>query len=761
MTTSSAKIGLQVFAIVLAAWLGALPARADQIGYNRDIRPILSDKCFACHGPDDEDREAGLRLDVRQDAVDAGALEPGDPDASLLIERIASDDADVVMPPPSAGKPLRASEKQLLREWVAQGASYQRHWALEPVRQAVVPIVSDPAWCRTPVDRFILERLDARGLKPSDEADRYTLIRRVYLDLIGLLPSPSEVDAFVQDGSADAYERVVDGLLASQHYGERWGRHWLDQARYADSNGYTFDNERQMWPYRDWVINALNADVPFDQFTIEQLAGDLLPDATTDQLIATGFHRNTLINEEGGTDHEQFRVESVIDRTNTTGSVWLALTVGCAQCHHHKFDPIRQEDYYALYAFFNSTEDKNNVGPQVIVQDPYADRISEIDTQLAGLRDAGQVPPAPDTAQASIQMLLKEQAGLEAKRVRSMVMRELGERRPTHVLIRGDFLRPGQPVQPQPLADVHPAAGISPNPNRLDLARWLVDSEHPLTPRVAVNRAWEKYFGSGIVETVEDFGSQGSVPTHPELLDWLARHFVSSGWSLKQLHRLIVTSAVYRQSSARRDELQAVDPMNQLLGRQNRLRVDAEIVRDLALCAAGHLTRQVGGAPVFPPQPAGVYDFTQKKKDWITSEGADRYRRTLYTFFYRSAPHPLLSTFDAPRFNVTCTRRGRSNTPLQSLMIANDAGLHELAEGLAERVIGQGDCDAERIELAFRLCLCRPPDDQEVAFLAEFLREQQDKFRTVGPAECADPVRAGWIATSRVLMNLDEFITRE
>lgn len=744
----------------IAVSLLAASAWSDEVTYNRDVRPILSDKCFACHGPDDEDREADLRLDIRPDAIEAGALEPGDSDASELVMRIASDDPDTMMPPPSANKPLSETEKQTLRQWVAAGAEYQRHWAFEPLEDVEVPTVRETSWCRTPIDAFILRALDREGLSPSPQADRHTLIRRVYLDLIGLLPSPDQVDSFVNDDSPRAYERLIDSLLESKHYGERWGRHWLDQARYADSNGYTFDNARTMWPYRDWVINAINSDMPFDQFTIEQLAGDLLPEPTMDQLIATGFHRNTLINEEGGTDDEQFRVESVIDRTNTTGSVWLALTVGCAQCHHHKFDPISQQDYYGLYAFFNSTEDKNNRGPEVIARDPHADRIREIDQEIAALKaavkkkpadpkviewtalhavghdaDSGAqfeslndqsllvsganavedayhiryeiepqqiaalrldvlpheslpkkgpgrasngnfvladiqlkdakgnliplnkfanadysqnghhvsravdndphtgwaintngkgnvahwahvtlkepttideashlqltlsfwqgtqpynlgrflvsvspgVPPGEDPAQAKIVALATDRKAVEAKRTKAMVMRELSNPRPSHVLIRGDFLRPGDPVTPRTLSDLHPMAGESETLNRLDLARWIVDSANPITPRVVVNRVWQKYFGTGIVETVEDFGSQGSPPTHPELLDWMARQFVASGWSMKQLHRLIVTSAVYRQASTSRGELTAADPLNKLLGRQHRLRVDSTL----------------------------------------------------------------------------------------------------------------------------------------------------------------------------------------
>ncbi|MGI9474690.1 MAG: PSD1 and planctomycete cytochrome C domain-containing protein [Rubripirellula sp.] len=935
--TSRFTVLIFAFQIVMALSLRA----DDELQYNRDIRPILSDKCFACHGPDDEERQADLRLDVREDAIRSGAIEPENAGESLLMERITSSDPDEIMPPPSSGT-LSEADRETLRRWIDAGGEYQRHWAYEPIQSVAPPDVKDSNWCRNPIDRFVMRKLEDAGVAPSDEADRRTLIRRLYLDLIGLLPTPKQVEAFLHDDSPNAYESLVDALLRSDHYGERWGRHWLDQARYADSNGYTFDNARTMWPYRDWVVRAINDDMPFDQFTLEQLAGDLLPKPTLSQLTATGFHRNTLINEEGGTDDEQFRVESVIDRTNTTGTVWLALTVGCAQCHNHKFDPISQEDYYGLFAFFNSTQDKNNRGPEVSIEDPNADDIREIETRLAKLRDAkaneekpaakiemnwrtlepvnaladsgasfetlednsllvsgensledtyhidfavspqmiasvrlavlphpslprggpgrasngnfvlvdvslrdgkdnelplqsiatadysqpghdvsravdrdlktgwaintnqkgnvehwanfvlqdsvsfetpaqlrltlrsrqgskpynvgrfkllcsSETPPETDRHAALIESLVDEKKRLEAKRVKSMVMREMESPRDTHLLVRGDFLRPGKRVMPSTLAQLHPPLAESHSGNRLDLARWIVDTANPLTPRVVVNRTWQKYFGHGIVETVEDFGAQGSPPSHPELLDWLANEFVSGGWSRKQLHRQIVTSAVYRQASVTRKELVSVDSLNRLLGRQNRLRVDAEIVRDLALSASGKLTTKVGGPSVYPPQPEGVYAFTQKKKAWPTSVGEDRYRRTMYTFFYRSSPHPMLTTFDTPRFNVTCTRRSRSNTPLQSLMVANDPGMFELAEALADRVLEERDDDESRLRHAMELCLCRPPEKNEAEFLLSFLQNQQSTNAT----NDQDNDRYAWTAVARVLMNLDEFITRE
>jgi hypothetical protein len=643
------------------------------------------------------------------------------------------------------------------------------HWAFQPLRRSAVPPTSG-GWVRNPIDAFVLTRLSKEGLKPAPEAERVTLLRRLALDLTGLPPTPAEVDAFVNDRRSDAYERQVGRLLASPHYGERWGRHWLDLARYADSNGYSIDSPRTIWPYRDWVINALNKDMPFDQFTIEQLAGDLLPDATREQQIATGFHRNTLINEEGGIDPEQFRVEAVLDRVNTTASVWLGLTLGCAQCHNHKYDPFRQSEYYQMFAFFNNQDEAN---------------------LPLGMPDPN---PAPKRF---------KKGGLT-----TMVLRERATPRQSHVLRGGDFTHPGAKVSPG-TPDVLPplfqkdeggrmkdesepkgkgwfySSFILPpssfQPTRLDLAHWLIRPDQPLTARVIVNRVWGQYFGIGLVETENDFGTRGTPPSHPELLDWLACEFMRQGWSMKALHRLIVTSATYRQSSRARADLETIDPRNRLLARQARLRLDAEIIRDVALAASRLLDGRVGGPSVHPPQPDGIYKFTQVPRPWKTSTGPDRFRRGLYTFFQRSAPYPALTVFDAPDANSACTRRGRSNTPLQALTLLNDSAFLELARGLAERVLREGpDRDPDRLRYAFRLCLAREPSPAEAKRLETFLHLQLEEFRAapeaaqallatwgkdeVGPPPPPDagmPRRAAWTAVARVLLNLDEFITRE
>lgn len=1015
------------FPLALVCVLIPVHTRAEdgKLRFNRDVRPLLSEYCFHCHGPDAKGRKADLRLDTRDGATNQRkeggvAVLPGRPEQSLLLQRMTHPESDEIMPPPETKKHPTQAEIALLRRWIAEGAEYEAHWAFLPVKPVKPPEVSASGWVHNPIDAFILHGLEEHGLTPSPEADDATLPRRLHLDLTGLLPSPPEIAAFQKARATDpegAVARTVQALLESPHHAERWARHWLDQARYADSNGYTIDGDRVMWPYRDWVIRAIGDGMPFDQFTIEQLAGDLLPQPTKAQLIATGFHRNTLINQEGGTDPEQFRNEEVVDRVSTTGAVWLGLTLGCAQCHDHKFDPITQRDFYSFFAFFNSTEDINNIGPTVdlyegemfqastdpalrksleaaesrladleksrplrqkaweaglFVDLPSADHPPEPDWTLVrpeslsseggasldlledgsvlagkggerevyhvrwvtsvpmeGLRlrllthdslpkkgpgragngnlvlseveltadgvsvpfagasadhaqpgypasgaidhdpgtgwainvgpnapgpmnadhwasfaltkrlpigsrieltlrhevnanyntgrfglDTSPVPP-PKTQPPAWQMALKtplekrskEQkkqveeafasADQELNRVRaevdaarkrlglgpkasSMILRELKTPRSTYVHTRGDFLREDK-TQGVLAPDVpgflpHPSVGAVPA-TRLDLAKWLVSRENPLTARVTVNRIWMRYFGHGLVETENDFGTQGAYPTHPELLDWLAAWFMDHGWSVRELHQLIATSATYRQASLWRSDLGAADPRNLLLGRQSRIRCDAEIVRDSALAASGLLSPRIGGPPVRPPQPEGVYAFTQNNKGWTADTGANRYRRTLYTRFYRSAPHPMLTTFDAPDFQSVCTRRPRSNTPLQSLTLANDPGFFEFAQGLASRLLREipgSDHKAvlQRVGRAFLLCYSRTPSDDELGKVVAFQALQARRFAAnpeeagkVAPGELPTGMdrseAASWTAVARALMNTDEFVTRE
>jgi hypothetical protein len=805
------------------------PCAGEPVDYTRDVKPILAKHCASCHGATKP--RGGLRLDTAAFALKGGvggpAVVPGNSEESPLIEAVIREaDADRM---PLKRPPLSPEQVAILKAWVDQGAPAPAgetpdptagvHWAFLPPVRHDPPAVSDPAWCRNPIDRFILARLDQEKLRPSPEADRITLIRRLSLDLLGLPPTIAEVDAFLADERPDAYERLVDRLLQSPHYGERAARQWLDLARYADSNGYSIDAPRSIWKYRDWVIDAFNHDLPFDQFTIDQIAGDLRPDATVEQKIATGFHRNTPINQEGGIDLEQFRIESVIDRVNTTATVFLGLTMGCCQCHDHKYDPISQREYFQLFAFFNNADEPElPIGtPEELAKreeidakvEAYLKEIREQAPTLlekqraweAGLDMAGRQKQSQEVrsafdvvfderSEAQTQVVfaafIDQDAGVKAHRqvirdlkkqspkiVTTLVVRERVEPRETHVHIQGDFTRKGDRVLPGVPAVLPAPATTSEAPNRLDLARWLVDPRNPLTARVAVNRLWQSSFGRGLVETENDFGTQGALPSHPELLDWLATEFIAQGWRLKALQRLIVTSAAYRQASRMRTDLAETDPSNRWLARQSRLRLDAELVRDAALSAGGLLNPKIGGPSVFPPQPNGVMTLGQMRRDWTANIGPDRYRRGMYTFFWRATPHPLLTVFDAADGTRTCTRRMRSNTPLQALTLLNDQAFFEFAQALAARIVKEGPCDeAERLRYAFQLCLSRPPSLKEARQLDHFLAREREGFeaapdeaKVLLPPEAADstdaPTLAAWTSVARVILNLDEFITRE
>ena len=660
----------------------------EPVSYNRDIRPILSKNCFACHGPDEHSRQAGVRLDVREYAIGQKgglkAIVPGDRAASRVMVRIRHPKRP--MPPPETGNKLTPEEIELIGRWIEQGAPYEAHWAFEPPRRPALPEVKDTRWPKNEIDYFVLARLETEGLKPSPEADRYTLIRRLYLDLIGLPPPLEAVDAFVADPNPASYERLVEELLNSPHYGERWASLWLDLARYADSKGYEADRLRSIWPWRDWVIRALNDNLPYDRFTILQLAGDLLPEAGRDELIATGFHRNTMTNDEGGTDDEEFRDAAVKDRVATTGQVWMGLTWGCAQCHNHKYDPISKKEFYQLYAFFNQTEDSDKMDDRPRLK-------------LDG-------------------------------NVTTLILRELPaeQRRQTRVHQRGNFLDPGEPVEPDVPAAFHPFPDGAPR-NRLGLAQWLVDKRNPLTARVAVNRFWARLFGTGLVETEEDFGNQGAPPSHPELLDWLATEFMRLDWDMKALLRTIVLSATYRQSSDVSPELLERDRFNRLLARGPRVRLEAEIVRDQMLAVSGLLSRKMFGPPVMPLQPEGVWQVVYSRDRWETSSGEDRYRRALYTFRRRTSPYPALMSFDAPSGEVCTLRRIRTNTPLQALVNLNDPLALEAASALAARLLcSTSESFEERLRQAFRLVLVRPPEQAELDRLAKLYEEARTRL---------------------------------
>ena len=978
------------------------PCRADGPDFTREVRPILSNRCFKCHGPDADHQEAGLRLDDREAALgelDSGtrAIVPGHPDASEVIARITSTDPDLVMPPPHTKVTLTSEEKRILTEWIAAGAEYRTHWAFVKPERPAVPQAANDAWSHNDIDRFVFGRLRREGLAPAPEADRATLCRRVHLDLVGLPPTPAELDAFLADRSPDAYERLVDRLLASPRYGERWARRWLDLARYADTNGYEKDRDRSIWPYRDWVIRALNDDLPFDEFTIRQVAGDLLPAATPDDVVATGFHRNTMINEEGGIDPLEFRYLAMVDRVGTTGAAWLGLTTACAQCHTHKFDPLTHTDYFALMALLDNADEPEWTIPsadrdrrQAEIRGRIADawaalpaRLPDLDRRLTDwdreespravvwtvakpaqvtsslphlvVRDDGSVlaggdvtkttvyeltlPPAatetrsirlevlpdeslpahgpgmiwyegakgdfflsefevvaggrrvavatatesyagkpssskdessaaktidgdmssgwgidhmqgrpsaavyvlaePVPAGTAVSVTLRserhyacavgcfrlsvspradaearghtaaEEAALatpaasrsavEAELVRrrflasaaelatpleeirrledslregttTLVLRErpADSRRVTHRRHRGEFTQPEEAVQPAAPAFLPPLPAGRPA-DRLALARWLVSPDNPLTARVVVNRHWQALFGRGLVKTLEDFGHQSEPPSHPELLDWLAVTFMHDlDWSVKRLHRLIVTSATYRQASAVTPELAARDPDNALLARGPRVRLEAEVIRDSLLAAAGLLSTKMYGPGVRPPQPDGVTEVAYGNPKWVESEGEDRHRRSIYTFQKRTAPFAMTVTFDGPTGESCLVRRDVSNSALQALTLLNDPMFVEVARALGDTARQAGSGDPARLAALGRLVLSREFDAEEQAVLADYLATQRrrlaagelDAEKLAGGAGPDIVERAAWMLVARAALNLDEAIVK-
>jgi mono/diheme cytochrome c family protein len=1030
----------------LLAAQAASPASSKKVDFTKEIQPLFEKSCYSCHG--EKVQMGGLRLDSKTLALKGGlsgkTIRPGSAAESTLYLRIAGIGEQVRMP--MGGDKLPADQIERVRAWIDQGADWpegvsaaaaeiKKHWAYVPPRRPELPKVSNAAWVANPIDRFVLARLDKEKLAPSPEADRVTLLRRLSLDLIGLPPSVEEVDAFLKDTSKAAYSRQVERLLASPHYGERWGRHWLDGARYADSDGYEKDKQRWVWFYRDWVINALNRDLPYDQFIIEQLAGDLLPNATQDQKVATGFLRNSMINEEGGVDPEQFRMEAMFDRMDAIGKSVLGVTIQCAQCHNHKFDPLTQEEYYRLFAFLNDSHEANitvytpeeqmqradlfrEIGeieadlqhrtsdwqermaqweakvttnqPEWVVVKPEVEDISNGGQKYLPLKDgsflaSGYAPtkhrvkmtvktdlqnitafrlellndpnlplggpgrslkgtaaltefeveaaPADAPAKAVPIKIVKATAdialperpldaifddktnrtrvtgpveyaidgkeetawGIDAgpgrrnlprkavfnadkavenpggslltfylsqkhggwnsddnqshnlgrfrlsitqspnavadplpQNVREILAIPVAQRTPaqvktvfgywrttvpefqeanarieqlwqkhpqgssqlallarkemrdTHMLTRGDFLKPGKTVVPGVPAFLNPLPKDAP-PNRLTFAKWLVDRQSPTTARSQVNRIWQTYFGIGLVSTSEDLGKQSEAPSHPELLDWLAVEFMDRGWSLKAMHRLIANSATYRQSSRVSPELLARDPYNRLLARGPRFRVEAEVVRDIALAASGLMNPKIGGPSVYPPAPEFLFlpPVSYGPKNWYEAKDADRYRRALYTFRFRSVPYPALQNFDAPNGDSSCVRRSRSNTPLQALTTLNEPLFLESAQALALRTLNEGGAtDGQRMTYAFRRCVARTPTLQETAELLSLLRKQKqrlaegwsspwdlagfDATKVPKMPKGATPVQlAAWTVVSRVLLNLDETITKE
>jgi len=797
--------------LLLPFWCGAslhgAVAADDRVDFARHVRPIFERSCWECHGPDKQ--EAGLRLDRRERALQGGdsgrVLIAGKSGESLLWQYVSGADPNTIMPPQDEGERLTAAEVDILKRWIDQGLSWPadadpitpatvQHWAFQPIQRPVAPVKpgfseslasvsmhearlsEKPGFMHNPIDAFVLSELQRHNIVPSPAADRFTLIRRLHLDLLGLPPSPDDVEQFVNDPRADAYERLVERVLASPHFGERWGRHWLDLASYADSDGYEKDLPRPYaWRYREWVINAVNADLSFDQFTVEQLAGDLLPNASLDQLIATGFHRQTLTNREGGADKKEDRVKQLVDRTNTTGAVWLGLTVGCAQCHSHKYDPISQREYFQLYAFFNQADEADIAAPfdhelarYEILKAEHAAKRQPLADQIASMPK-----DAPELKDLQEQLKKLDAAAPKAPDTKVMVFAQMKNAEPTRIHQRGDFLRPGAEVAPNTFAVLNPLPKCDATPSRLDLARWVVAEDNPLTRRVAVNRIWQHLFGRGLVDPPDDFGTRGSPLSHPELLDWLASEFSHAEWSRKALIRLIVTSATYRRSSDARPDLQQIDPKNIWLARQNRFRLEGEIIRDLTLSVGGLLEDRIGGESVRPPLPAGVAELGYAGSvKWAESKGSDRYRRGCYIFFQRTVPYPLLMTFDSPDSNVTCARRERSNTPLQSLTLLNDPTFFECARAFGGRIQRElpeaSPSDVARA--AFRYSLGREPSEDELAVAATWYERAREELRADPHAalellgrktesNAVDEAAAAMLG--RVLMNTEEFFTRE
>ncbi len=1038
--TRFGAIGLALKGVLLCGMLLFVNNRlwgrdAATVDFDRQVRPILSDNCFTCHGPDAAARQADLRLDLPEgvfgSAESPGVVIPGKKEESELYLRISAEDPEERMPPPSSGKELTREQIELIGRWIDSGAKWQPHWAFVTPQRPPLPDVSRPEWCRNPIDRFILARLEKEGLAPSEEADKVTLLRRVTYDLTGLPPTPDEVDRFLQDDSPDAYEKVVDRLLASPHFGEHRARYWLDVARYGDTHGLHLDNYRSMWPYRDWVIKAFNENKPYDQFIIEQLAGDLLPNATLDQKVASGFNRCNVTTSEGGAIDAEFLVRYAVDRTSTMGTAFMGLTVGCAVCHDHKYDPITQKDFYRMYAYFYSMADpamdgnsdrtppivslptpeqatkkaaleeeraaiekqireeldkvdyrdpdEEETGPapspreivwiddevpagaalsadghpwefveagdpaafsgkkvmrrkaeglaqhyftkatqplvvgdddtlfvhvyldpqnpprEIMLQwndgswehrafwgedliewgqsgSPSRKRIGdlpaagqwvrlEVSAKDVGLEAgkqingwaftqyggtvywdaAGIVTTAiqpgekfrslkrweavvkrgkPDTWPKPVAEILKKSADkrtqeeqaklrdyfvefvyedtraifdplharrdevdkqlreLESQIAVSLVSADLPQPREAFVLERGDYEKPREKVEPGVPSVLPPLPPDAP-PNRLGLARWLVQPNHPLTARVAVNRFWQEIFGTGLVKTSEDFGTQGERPSHPELLDWLAVEFMESGWNVKHLFRLMVTSATYRQSARVRPELLAKDPENRLLARGPRFRLDAEEIRDTALFVSGLLVDKIGGPSVKPYQPEGLWEAvgytTSNTAKFVQDHGEKLYRRSLYTFWKRTSPPPGLVLFDAPSREACVMRRARTNTPLQALNLMNDVQYVEAARKMAERLLQKGFSDpGDTAKYGFKLVTCREPKPSELAVLLELYRWQRDYFEKNPPAaeqllqvgesprDEQLPARelAAWTMVCNALLNLDETITK-
>jgi len=742
---------------------GALP---DVVSYNFQIRPILSDKCFKCHGPDAAKREAGLRLDIADSAYaplketkGAFAIVPGKPDASELYKRISSEDTSFLMPPVDAHLGvLTAYEIRLFEKWIRQGARYENHWAFTSPKKSAVPEVKDKQWPVNEIDHFVLNKMEQLGLSPNEEADKERLLKRLSFDITGLPPTLDMMDRFMADKSAGAYEKVVDELLQQPQFGEKMAVHWMDLARYSDSYGYQDDNIRTQWPWRDWVIHAFNSNMPYDKFLTWQIAGDMLPDASNEQILATAFFRNHKYTEEGGVIPEEYRVEYLIDKTKTFGKGILGVTIECAQCHDHKYDPFSQKDYYRLLAFFNNTKEKGFEGDVSTSKPAKTPLLKLTDTDI---KDGLSFISKTDTGALTIS-----------------VMGERDTLRKTFVLNRGVYNMPGDEVQPAAINAVMPFDTTRFPRNRKGLAAWTTDRQNPLTARVFVNQQWQEIFGRGIIKTTGDFGMQGELPSHPALLDWLAVDFIEHGWNIKRLVKQIVMTATYRQSAKTLPDKLKKDPENVYLSRGPRQRLQAEFVRDMVLASSGLLVKKIGGPSVKPYQPKGLWEAATSGRGVLATykqdHGDSLYRRGLYTFIKLTVPPPSMGLFDASNRDQCEVKRLKTNTPLQALMMLNDPTVLEAARVLAQRLVAENSSMDEKIAKAFRLIVCRHASAKELAILQDYCKDQLAQF-TSKKLDAAATIKAGeypmpqktdtvtmaaLMKTIEAIYNLEESITK-
>ncbi|MHB1178138.1 MAG: PSD1 and planctomycete cytochrome C domain-containing protein [Daejeonella sp.] len=733
------------------------------VSYNFDIRPILSDKCYACHGPDANKREAGLRLDIAENAYKAlkenpkaHALVPGKPQLSEVFLRISSQDTSIMMPPPSSNLKLSTHEINLIEKWIKQGAKYEKHWAFVPPKKPAIPEVKNKQWTKNEIDYFILHKQEQIGMRPNPEADKERLLKRASLDITGLPPSLEMMDRFLTDKSANAYEKIVDQLLQSPAYGEKMAVHWMDVARYADSHGYQDDGYRTQWPWRDWVIHAFNKNMHYDDFITWQLAGDLMPEASKETLLATGFNRNHKITEEGGVVDEEYRVAYVTDRNNMFAKALIGVTMECATCHDHKYDPFSQKEYYQLSAFFNNIKE---VGIESVIGGPetYAKK------------------PLMEISNEDVKKVLTFINKQDTNRLIVSVMGDRDKVRKTYVLKRGAYDAHGEEVQVGTPKAILPFSNKYPK-NRLGLAQWLFDKRNPLTSRVFVNQIWQEFFGKGIVKTSGDFGMQGELPSHPELLDWLAVDFMNHGWNIKRLVKQMVTSAAYRQSAVVSPGKLNADPDNIFFARAPRYRIQAEFIRDIVLSSSGLLNKTIGGPSVKPYQPQGLWEGATSGRGILATykqdHGASLYRKGLYTFIKRTVPPPTMSIFDASNRDQCEVKRLKTNTPLQALVMMNDPVVLEASRVLAARLIKENSLTKDKITKAFRLIVCRKPHEKEITLLTNYYNEElktlktadAEKLLAVGeyppPENMNKKILAAMMQVISTIYNLEETITK-